>query len=104
MGKDSFGLLRSLMALLWGRQGLIRTLVGRVIFQHLGRGGRILDFKGITWFLGEQRGNQSSPTEYKGGYRKLTANQLPTIEGERVIIRILQSLSRKRGGGGIAVA
>ena len=40
--------------------------MGRVIFQRLGRGGRILDFKGITWFLGEQRGNQSSPTEYGG--------------------------------------
>ena len=66
MGKDSFGLFRSLMALVWGKQGLIRTLVGRVIFQRLGRGGRILDFKGITWFLGEQRGNQSSPTEYGG--------------------------------------
>ena len=66
MGKDSSGLFRSLMALVWGKQGLIRTLVGRVIFQHLGRGGRILDFKGITWFLGEQRGNQSSPTEYGG--------------------------------------
>ena len=66
MGKDSFGLFRSLMALVWGKQGLKRTLVGRVIFQHLGRRGRILDFKGITWFLGEQRGNQSSPTEYGG--------------------------------------
>ena len=54
-------------------------------------------FQGVTAGGG---GNQSSPTEYKGGYRKLTANQLPTIEGERVIIRILQSLSRKRGGGG----
>ena len=54
MGKDSFGLLRSLMALVWGKQGLIRTLVGRVIFQRLGRGGRILDFKGITWFLGNK--------------------------------------------------
>ena len=52
-------------------------------------------FQGVTG-----GGNQSSPTEYKGGYRTLTANQLPTMEGERVIIRILQSLSRKRGGGG----
>ena len=54
MGKDSFGLLRSLMALLWGKQGLIRTLVGRVIFQHLGRGGRILDFKGSHGFWGNK--------------------------------------------------
>ena len=58
-------------------------------------------FQGVTEWGGG--GNQSSPTEYKGGYRKLTANQLPTMEGKRVIIRILQSLSRK-GGGGIAVA
>ena len=58
-------------------------------------------FQGVTAGGG---GNQSSPTEYKGGYRKLTANQLPTIEGERVIIRILQSLSRKRGGGGGGIA
>ena len=69
----------------------------------MGGGG---EFGGITLFSRGNGGggNQSSPTEYKGGYRKLTANQLPTMEGERVIIRILQSLSRKRGGGGIAVA
>ena len=42
------------MALLWGKQGLIRTLVGRVIFQHLGRGGRILDFKGSHGFWGNK--------------------------------------------------
>ena len=53
-------------------------------------------FQGVT----AGGGNQSSPTEYKGGYRKLTANQLPTMEGERIITRILQSLSKKGGGGG----
>ena len=66
----------------------------------MGGGG---EFGGIKLFSrgnGGGGGNQSSPTEYKGGYRKLTANQLPTMERERVIIRILQSLSRKRGGGG----
>ena len=45
-------------------------------------------FEGVTEGGG---GNQSSPTEYKGGYKKLTANQLPTMEGE----------SRKGGGGGL---
>ena len=54
MGKDSFGLFRSLMALVWGKEGLLWTLVGRVIFQHLGRGGRILDFKGSHGFWGNK--------------------------------------------------